>query len=212
MIFEKKNIIVNFWSRHFLVAFIFIFSLSLIYFLTWPRVEMHFSSLAERIPHLESFGFVKNSCQMLQRDSSSQLLTDGWEISVHSLCEEPIGEREAGDSRPLWPSSMECFLFRDWLLAGGGVGHLSRPLVGCELYGLPRQERWQLKAARSFNCDKKRDGSRDLVMTMSGNSMLTYQLTNQVKCAMSLLKSLASSAFKSLSSISTEFLSNLIQD
>jgi len=57
---------------------------------------------------------------------------------LYSLCVEPIGERAAGDSRPTWPSSVECFLFRDWLLAGGGgVGHLSRPLMVCELYGLP---------------------------------------------------------------------------
>lgn len=99
---------------------------------------------------------------------------DRWQSSEHSLCEEPFGEREAGDSRPLWPSSMECFLFRDWLLAGGGVGHLSRPLVGCELYGLPRQERWQLKPAQSFTAIKRerhedvdapQRESRDLVMT-----------------------------------------------
>ncbi len=56
---------------------------------------------------------------------------------LYSLCVEPIGEREAGESRPTWPISMECFLLRDWLLAGGGVGHLRRPLVVCELYGLP---------------------------------------------------------------------------
>lgn len=59
---------------------------------------------------------------------------------LYSLCVEPMGEREAGDSRPTWPSSMECFLLRDWLLAGGGVGHLSRPLVVCEVYGLPGGE------------------------------------------------------------------------
>lgn len=59
---------------------------------------------------------------------------------MHSLCVEPMGDREAGDSRPTWPSSIECFLFRAWLLAGGGVGHLRRPLVVCELYRLPKAE------------------------------------------------------------------------
>lgn len=67
-------------------------------------------------------------------DARNQIVT---QTQLYSLCVEPIGEREAGDSRPTCPSSMECFLFRDWLLAGGGVGHLSRPLVVCELYGLP---------------------------------------------------------------------------
>lgn len=61
------------------------------------------------------------------------------QTGLYSLCVEPIGEREEGDSKPTWPSSMECFLFRDWLLAGGGVGHLSRPLVW-ELYGLPDEK------------------------------------------------------------------------
>lgn len=52
-----------------------------------------------------------------------------------------MGERAAGDSRPTWPSSKECFLLRDWVLAGGGVGHLSRPLVFWELYRLPGEGR-----------------------------------------------------------------------
>lgn len=52
---------------------------------------------------------------------------------------------------------MECFLFRDWLLAGGGVGHLSRPLVVCELYGLPdlKKEKGDIHSALLTDVNRK---------------------------------------------------------
>lgn len=107
---------------------------------------------------LENLRRRKSWCKTSQYNSSSQWLTVSQTLG-YSLCVEPIGEREAGDSSPPWPNSMECFLFRDWLLAGGGVGHLSRPLVVCELYGLPdlkKKERcWDIHCALPIDVNRK---------------------------------------------------------
>lgn len=65
-----------------------------------------------------------------------------------------MGESAEGDSRPTWPSSMECFRDRDWLLFGGGVGHFKWPLGACVLYGLPKRKCGDRETPQS--CSKKK--------------------------------------------------------
>lgn len=113
--------------------------------------QVHFQKWSKYIPSngkLLSPG--KSWCEALHYDSWLCVIEASRpavsQTQLYSLCVVPMGEREAGDRRPTWPSSMECFLLRDWLLAGGGVGHFRRPLV-VELYGLPKKTK---RADRKF--------------------------------------------------------------
>lgn len=126
------------------VPIVLCFLCALPYFLrTGPSYSSFFINYGEKIQIWKNWGLRRadvrhsSTTHSLMKASSPTV----GQTRLYSLCVEPIGEREAGDIRPTWLSSMECFLLRDWLLAGGGVGHLSRPLVVCELYGLPDEKK-----------------------------------------------------------------------
>lgn len=157
------------------------------YFLRPGTWSSSFFIICQKHSRSGKFGRLEKSwCKTFQYNSFAQLWlmkTSSPTVShtqLYSLCVEPIGEREAGDSRPTWPSSMECFLFRDWLLAGGGVGHLSRPLVVCELYGLPNEKR----GVEIFHKqgELNRSGSGNFTLSMS-HGIALYSLVWAGICA-----------------------------